>query len=107
MNNISNDDFKKFNEFKISKETMESLVKATNEATDSFLKMWEATKNFCVMALNEFSPWLSKNIKMISIEACKNKRVRHLALYAKKERTRKKNISRAIRIVKKQTLSVT
>ena len=35
------------------------------------------------------------------IEACHNSRIRHLALYSRKKRTRKKNIHRAFRIVER------
>lgn len=36
------------------------------------------------------------------LENCSNKRVVHLAKYAKKERTRTKNLNRAIKIVAKE-----
>lgn len=35
------------------------------------------------------------------IEACQNSRIRHLALYSRKKRTRKKNMHRAFRIVER------
>lgn len=40
------------------------------------------------------------------IEACQNSRVRHLALYSRKKRTRKKNIHRAFRIVERDNKHV-
>lgn len=35
------------------------------------------------------------------IEDCQNSRIRHLALYSRKKRTRKKNMHRAFRIVER------
>lgn len=40
------------------------------------------------------------------IEACQNSRVRHLALYSRKKRTRKKNMHRAFRIVERDNKHV-
>ena len=40
-------------------------------------------------------------IDKVVIEACQNSRIRHLALYSRKKRTRKKNIHRAFRIVER------
>lgn len=40
------------------------------------------------------------------LEPCSNKRVRHLALYSRKKRTRKKNMHRAFRIVERDNKHV-
>lgn len=51
--------------------------------------------------LNEMMFIMLFGIDKDVIEACQNSRIRHLALYSRKKRTRKKNIHRAFRIVER------
>ena len=51
--------------------------------------------------LNEMMIAILFGIDKDVIEACQNSRIRHLALYSRKKRTRKKNIHRAFRIVER------
>lgn len=51
--------------------------------------------------LNEMMIAILFGIDKVAIEACQNSRIRHLALYSRKKRTRKKNIHRAFRIVER------
>ena len=66
--------------------------------------MSAAKKNGEVTIINAFQG--KEAFLMISgildMALCPNNRVRHLALYARKKRTRKKNINRIFRILEKE-----
>lgn len=57
-------------------------------------------EGFTDRLLNEMTLILY-GIDKVVIEACQNSRIRHLALYSRKKRTRKKNTNRAFRIVER------
>lgn len=57
-------------------------------------------EGFTDRLLNEMTLILF-GIDKVVIEACQNSRIRHLALYSRKKRTRKKNMHRVFRIVER------
>ena len=59
-----------------------------------------ATSSFeCITKISKEAIMALFGIREAVIRCCPNKRLVHLALYAKKPRTRKKNFNRAIRIL--------
>lgn len=59
-----------------------------------------ATSSFeCIIKISKEAIMALFGIRKAVVRCCPNKRVVHLALYAKKPRIRKKNFNRAIRIL--------
>lgn len=71
---------------------LNNIVSSTNSMSASFTLLTKISKD----ALNSIY-----GIRTYVLELVPNDTVRHLAMYAKKERTRKKNFNRAIKILEK------
>lgn len=69
----------------------------------TYISSFDTTASFeCITRLSKETVMALYGIREAIIKCCPNKRVIHLALNAKKYRTRKKNFNRAIRILEKE-----
>lgn len=68
-----------------------------NASHASFTKLSDSFE--CVCKLSEEAAMAIFGVRSAVLKCCPNKRVAHLALHAKKARTRKKNFHRAIKIL--------
>lgn len=95
-------------------EQIEALERSTQKAVEVFQEMLqelreglaEATRRLAeawAPTLAAFSAAVTRCLtEQKELERCPNRRVVHLAKHAKKARTRKKNLHRAMRIIKKE-----
>lgn len=93
----SNDNYKTF--CNIAK--IEELASYTETDDDVAFSSFGITSSYfeCIAKLSKEAIVTLFGFREVIIRCCPNKRVIHLALYAKKPRTRKKNFNRAIRIL--------
>lgn len=74
----------------ITKENAEKIRVACKKIRRVLTVIWEKLK----VNIEKYRKWFKANFKTILPVMCSNKRVVHLALYAKRYRTRRKNINR-------------
>lgn len=82
---------------------IEELASYTETDDDVAFSSFDTTSSYfeCITKLSEEAIMTLFSFREAIIRCCPNKRVVHLAFYAKKPRTRKKNFNRAIKILEK------
>ena len=95
----SNDNYKTFGN--IAK--IEELASYTEDDDDIAFSSFGITSSYfeCIAKFSKEAIMALFGISEAVFRCCPNKRVVHLALYAKKPRTRKKNLNRVIKILEK------
>jgi hypothetical protein len=80
---------------------IEELASYTETDNDVPFSSFDITSSYfeCIAKLSKEAIATLFGFREVIIRCCPNKRVVHLALYAKKPRTRKKNFNRTIRIL--------
>ena len=82
-------------------ETFGNIAKIEELASYTETSSFDITSSYfeCIAKLSKEAIATLFGFREVIIRCCPNKRVVHLALYAKKPRTRKKNFNRTIRIL--------
>lgn len=81
---------------------LEALSRFVESLADAWRVIWDALAGFAsaiAPALKDLAQFLTYQEEL---ERCPNRKVVHLAKHARKARTRKKNLHRAIRIIEKE-----
>lgn len=97
-------------QLKIYKEVLpgatDEQLEAVNRLVENLADAWREICNKFVSIASAMAPAVSALAQYVTdqaeLEKCPNRKVVHLAKHAKKARTRKKNLHRAMRIIEKE-----
>lgn len=97
-------------QLKIYKEVLpgatDEQLEAVGRFVESVVGLWQEVSEAFISFVRAIAPTLNTLVRHLDeraeLEKCPNRKVRHLALHARKARTRKKNLHRALRITEKE-----